>query len=638
MAMGIADRVEPPTLDDFAVSGYYHVVPDGSVATNTNGYYYPQSDTGGITTEPTYLHLPQQPQQQDARDPHTVGIPSPFANAMGMCHHGVSEAPAMTMQYRQSHPQVQIQVAPAAAVSAGPRDDHSAGSSSPWTVVDPEWDSDNFSYRGSPHPGSPPVTTYNQAPISPVSWPSPVSLSSPCSLPYQEDDQKQQQQKHIQSIPPPARITSSPAPNDNGAAMYHAQQMAGMYSPTSHPFVMADRIVGSEQQQSSPAMAMSSMPAAQHRQQHLMQTPFVPLSSNGDAAGMNSPGGVKPEDDEMALDKDDTNDLPYAKLIYKALLSHPQHAMTLQEVYDWFMINTNKDKTNRGWQNSVRHNLSLNKAFQKRDLNLSQGDTSPSSSNLKKKNEWYLEDWAIAEGGVQSTTKYRTAPTKKSKARSTTSASAVPKMAAGGGVTSHANQVLQHSRAVMGGGGASGRRLSGQRGGRASSRQRNLQRLQGIPEVPLQVQVPPTPPTSDRAAGYHPGSSSATCTTGINATHHWDVTAESSISVQLESSGYLTPDGTPSRAAPQDGFGAPTAVIDEQPGEYFGPGGTTQVGGGGGFGVDSQAGMGYLPPGGDYSAEMGQFGLSDVEGVFPDGALFVRLSLRGPHGHVQNFQ
>lgn len=52
---------------------------------------------------------------------------------------------------------------------------------------------------------------------------------------------------------------------------------------------------------------------------------------------------------------------PYAKLIYKALLSAPNHAMVLQEIYQWFAENTDKGKaTTTGWRNSIRHNLSMN--------------------------------------------------------------------------------------------------------------------------------------------------------------------------------------------------------------------------------------------------------------------------------------
>ncbi|KAJ3552760.1 hypothetical protein NPX13_g11041 [Xylaria arbuscula] len=49
----------------------------------------------------------------------------------------------------------------------------------------------------------------------------------------------------------------------------------------------------------------------------------------------------------------------------------------------------------KGWQNSIRHNLSMNHAFKKEDA--------PDES--KKSSLWVLEDWAA--DGVQSTTRYR---------------------------------------------------------------------------------------------------------------------------------------------------------------------------------------------------------------------------------------
>jgi hypothetical protein len=58
---------------------------------------------------------------------------------------------------------------------------------------------------------------------------------------------------------------------------------------------------------------------------------------------------------------DDKIDEPYAKLIYKALMSQMDYTMTLQELYQWFRDNTGKAKNERGgWQNSIRHNLSMN--------------------------------------------------------------------------------------------------------------------------------------------------------------------------------------------------------------------------------------------------------------------------------------
>lgn len=53
---------------------------------------------------------------------------------------------------------------------------------------------------------------------------------------------------------------------------------------------------------------------------------------------------------------------PYAYLIRDALMSVKDHKMTLQEIYRWFEDNTNKasDPHSKGWQSSVRHNLSMN--------------------------------------------------------------------------------------------------------------------------------------------------------------------------------------------------------------------------------------------------------------------------------------
>lgn len=53
--------------------------------------------------------------------------------------------------------------------------------------------------------------------------------------------------------------------------------------------------------------------------------------------------------------------IPYAQHIYKALMQAPNHSMSLQEIYQWFQENTDKCKPGqRGWMNSIRHNLSMN--------------------------------------------------------------------------------------------------------------------------------------------------------------------------------------------------------------------------------------------------------------------------------------
>ncbi|KAL2014901.1 hypothetical protein VTK56DRAFT_7087 [Thermocarpiscus australiensis] len=52
---------------------------------------------------------------------------------------------------------------------------------------------------------------------------------------------------------------------------------------------------------------------------------------------------------------------PYFQLISRALRSTPEQAMTLREIYQWFVENTDKGKDgSKGWKNSIRYNLSMN--------------------------------------------------------------------------------------------------------------------------------------------------------------------------------------------------------------------------------------------------------------------------------------
>lgn len=72
--------------------------------------------------------------------------------------------------------------------------------------------------------------------------------------------------------------------------------------------------------------------------------------------------------DTMTLDSCETDsestrgEPPYAKLIYNALMNAPEHKLVLRDIYAWISENTDKakDPAFKGWQNSVRHNLSMN--------------------------------------------------------------------------------------------------------------------------------------------------------------------------------------------------------------------------------------------------------------------------------------
>lgn len=123
--------------------------------------------------------------------------------------------------------------------------------------------------------------------------------------------------------------------------------------------------------------------------------------------------GNESNEDDFPFDK------PYAQLIYDALMQAPGHRMLLRDIYEWFVENTKKPRESgtNGWQNSIRHNLSMNqvsrfpstgrerancgKAFEN-DKN----DPAASRGARKANSMWVLTEHAI-KNGVQSTTRYR---------------------------------------------------------------------------------------------------------------------------------------------------------------------------------------------------------------------------------------
>jgi forkhead transcription factor HCM1 len=81
--------------------------------------------------------------------------------------------------------------------------------------------------------------------------------------------------------------------------------------------------------------------------------------------------GPLPEPDQMPAVEDDGNkpSYSYAMLIGMAILRAPSRRLTLAQIYKWisdtFVFYRNSQET--GWQNSIRHNLSLSKSFSKQE-------------------------------------------------------------------------------------------------------------------------------------------------------------------------------------------------------------------------------------------------------------------------------
>ena len=78
-----------------------------------------------------------------------------------------------------------------------------------------------------------------------------------------------------------------------------------------------------------------------------------------------------PEPENMPTLEDDGRKPPYsyAVLIGMAILRAPDRRLTLAQIYRWISdtFAHYKNKAEPGWQNSIRHNLSLNKAFYKQE-------------------------------------------------------------------------------------------------------------------------------------------------------------------------------------------------------------------------------------------------------------------------------
>lgn len=85
-------------------------------------------------------------------------------------------------------------------------------------------------------------------------------------------------------------------------------------------------------------------------------------SRQGTADLMDYNNTLLEEDEAGEITNGEIADPCYAQLLFRCLREAPEHTMSLKDVYTWVRQYSQKarDSTGTGWQNSVRHNLSMN--------------------------------------------------------------------------------------------------------------------------------------------------------------------------------------------------------------------------------------------------------------------------------------
>ncbi|CAK3748725.1 Fork-head transcriptional regulator 2 [Lecanosticta acicola] len=152
---------------------------------------------------------------------------------------------------------------------------------------------------------------------------------------------------------------------------------------------------------------------------------------------------VTPHDDLFGEEEEregaDPADPCYAQLLYQCLKEAPDYTLSLRELYEWIAQHSQKakDPKNRGWQNSVRHNLSMNAAFARVPHGTHTG--------AKKGSLWRLTEEALRDG-VISTTRYRKDPKRKPERRAVPALSRQTSGAKGGRATRDATRFRQQQQ------------------------------------------------------------------------------------------------------------------------------------------------------------------------------------------------
>jgi forkhead transcription factor HCM1 len=176
------------------------------------------------------------------------------------------------------------------------------------------------------------------------------------------------------SIPPPMERQWTDAPSKKAHALISDAMASSMQQWSSYSGHM-----DKENMYAYPEPVMSAMSAAEPAVKQGLKRAFSDAAPLRDRSKKQKVKDVKVEESDGPLP--DPNDMPhveddgnkpsysYAMLIGMAILRAPSRRLTLAQIYKWisdtFAFYRNSQET--GWQNSIRHNLSLSKSFSKQE-------------------------------------------------------------------------------------------------------------------------------------------------------------------------------------------------------------------------------------------------------------------------------
>ncbi|KAL2868022.1 uncharacterized protein BJX67DRAFT_380576 [Aspergillus lucknowensis] len=217
--------------------------------------------------------------------------------------------------------------------------------------------------------------------------------------------------------------------------------------------------------------------------------------------------------EDIPMDEvEDTNaDPPYSQLIYEALLNAPGKKLPLQGIYMWFEKNTAKgrDRGSKGWQNSIRHNLSMNAGFE--------AVREESTPGKKAVNYWRLTDEAV-QNGIQSTTRYRKQANYKKSATSDPPAPQRQRSGAKGGKATKVTARFRSNQSINSMPGVSQDEYRRERGYRQHQLLRHNHQAQRVSPSQQHHQLPPSKnPVYSQYLRRSPPTTTTTTTTTATA-------------------------------------------------------------------------------------------------------------------------